>query len=179
MFDYAADLNELTIDELDDIVGQSLQSILINPEKNINNWRVCGANLRSGNLRIVIAVDECSENLTRIVGYLEAHSDIDVRLVEIHKYDNGEVLVPTLLVGGNEEDLNANQPKPDMSKISFLNSVMEAFNLLDFPFKAMGTTKRYKVIRNNWPDPIHYEFMLYTKSIAIEFHIENKKIYNP
>jgi hypothetical protein len=175
VFDYAADLNELTVDELDDIVNQSLQSILIDPEKNINNWRVCGGNLRSGNLKIVIAIDESNENLTRIVGYLNVHSDIDVRLVEIHSYDNGAVLVPTILVGGNDEEQNSNQPKINIIQITLLNSVAEAFNQLNLPFKTTGSAKKYKTIRNNWPDPIHYEFLLYAKTISIEFHIENKK----
>lgn len=175
VFDYAADLNSLTVDELDDLVGQSLQTILINTEKNINNWRVCGTNLRSGNLRIVIAVDECNESLTRIVRYMNLHSDIDVRLVEIHKYDKGEVLVPRIVVGGNEEDANANQPKINITHVALLNSVAEAFNSLDFQFKATGSSKRYMTIRNNWPDPLHYEWLLYAKSISIEFHIENRK----
>jgi len=175
VFDYAADLNSLTVDELDDLVGQSLQSILINPEKNINNWRDCGANLRSGNLRIVIAVDECNESLTRIVRYMNVHSDIDVRLVEIHKYDNGEVLVPRIVVGGNEEDANSNQPKINITHTVLLNSVAETFNSLDLQFKAMGSAKRYMTIRNKWPDPLHYEWMLYTKYSSIEFHIENRR----
>ncbi len=174
VFDYAADLNDLTIDELDDLVGQSLQEILINPEKNINNWRICGANLRSGILRIVIAVDGCNDNLTRIVSYMNAHSDIDVRLVEIHKYDNGGVLVPNIIVGGREENSNGTQPKINITQIALLNTVADAFNSIESQFKAIGTTKRYRVIRNNWPDPIHYEWMLYARKISIEFHIENK-----
>lgn len=175
VFDYAADLNSLTVDELDDLVGQTLQSILISPEKNINNWRACGTNLRSGKLRIVIAVDECNESLTRIVRYMNVHSDIDVRLVEIHKYDNGEVLVPRIVVGGNEEDANANQPRIDITHVALLNSVAETFNSLDLQFKAMGSAKRYMTIRNTWPDPLHFEWMLYAKYISIEFHIENRR----
>lgn len=173
--DYASDLNALTVDELDDLVGQNLREVLVTQDAGTNNWKMCGANLRSGTIKIVIAVDESNADLTRIVQYLNLHSDIDVRLVEIESYQNGTILVPKILVGGEVEKTDdTNLPKMDPARVAFLNQTAETFNRLDFPFKATGSAKSYKQIKSaEWRGAIHYEIMLYKQAIGVEFHIEN------
>lgn len=112
IFDYVSDLAQMTVDELDQSLNGQLDTALKSfcgddYDENIVEklWRSCGANLRAGQVRIVVAIDDASEDLIRIVSFINDHSDIDVRLVSISKYvsgDNEVVLVPRLLVHGGK-----------------------------------------------------------------------------
>ena len=78
-FDYVSDLTQLTIDELDDLVDGALMGALeeLAGRIPVNTIRKqCGTNLRAGLIKLVIAVDSASEDLIRIVRYINDHSDL-------------------------------------------------------------------------------------------------------
>ena len=113
VFDYVSSLALLTVDELDQkVVGALKETIRIIGRKESEEdaiekcWQSCGANLRAGKARVVVAIDEASEDLIRILRFLNEHSDLDVRLVELKKYldkESSEIFyVPRLIVYGGD-----------------------------------------------------------------------------
>lgn len=113
VFDYVSSLTLLTVDELDQKVAGALkEAIRIIGRKESEEdavekcWQSCGANLRAGKARVVVAIDEASEDLIRIIRFLNEHSDLDVRLVELKKYLDREssetFFVPRLIVYGGD-----------------------------------------------------------------------------
>lgn len=128
VFDYVSALSQYTVDELDRELDGRLEEALRgfckdNDENTTLDklWEACSINLRAGRVRVVVAVDDAAEELVRIMQYISDHSDLDIRLVTVKKYntpDNDLILVPNLLVlggankqvskGGNES-LSARQ----------------------------------------------------------------------
>lgn len=173
-FDYISDLSCLTVDELDDLVEGKLRDILDNISSEANLWKICGTNLRAGNIKLVIAVDDAQDDLIRIIRYINDHSDLDVRLVAINKYSNGEILVPNILVSGNA-DTNF-----ELSLESRFESVISAYNsIADIEFKTRNKARTYRYIYpNNWQWYVHYEFVHYRRNgdIGVELHLENDSV---
>jgi len=180
-FDYVSDLTLLTVDELDDAVDGALIKAFeefTERSANIDLRKQCGTNLRAGRIKVVVAVDEASDGLVRIVRYINDHSDLDVRLVAISKFDGGRLLVPKVLVSGSngppqKSRLGTSSDQADMQFEAFV----EAYNkVADEQLKTRGLQKRYRQIRpDKWPSGIHYEFMDYADEIGVEIHIESDK----
>jgi hypothetical protein len=181
-FDYVSDLTLLTVDELDDVVDGALIKALEefeNLHQGANLRKQCGTNLRAGRIKVVVAVDEASEGLIRIVRYINDHSDLDVRLVAISKFDNGRLLIPRILVAGN----SASSQKPRFRQTSVqtdpqFDAFVEAYDsIADEQMRTRGLQKRYRQIRpDTWPKGLHYEFFNYADEIGVELHIENEAI---
>lgn len=181
-FDYVSDLTLLTIDELDDVVDGALIKALEefeNLRQGANLRKQCGTNLRAGRIKVVVAVDEATEGLVRIVRYINDHSDLDVRLVAISKFDGGRLLVPKILVAGN----SATSLKPRLGPASIqidpqFDAFVEAYDSdADEQMKTRGLTKRYRQIRpDNWPKGLHYEFFNYSDEIGVELHLESDDV---
>jgi len=128
-FDYVSDLNQLTIYELDDVVDGALMERLGELEERTGTeglLKQCGTNLRAGNIRLVIAVDEASSDLVRIIQYINDHSDLDVRLVAVSKFSGGAILVPRILVsGGRDQRIRATTRRD--SKLWLAPDLREAY----------------------------------------------------
>lgn len=98
--DYVSDLKKLTVDELDDLVKGALTKTLqklVGQEHAMALRKKCGANLRVGRIRSIIAVDSASNDLIRNIESLADNND--VRLVCISKFNEGRILVPRVVVG--------------------------------------------------------------------------------
>jgi len=108
IFDYVSAFTQFTIYEFDDAVGGSLMiaiNKLVDDQSNINIGEAikkkCSSNLSAGRAKLVLAVDKARDDLTRIVEYVNDHSDLDVRLVEIKKYPNKNkenIFIPNIIV---------------------------------------------------------------------------------
>lgn len=116
VFDYVSSLTLLTVDELDQKVAGTLKEAIrvLGREESEEDaiekcWQACGTNLRAGKARVVVAIDEASEDLIRILRFLNEHSDLDVRLVELKKYldrESSEIyFVPRLIVYGGDSNI--------------------------------------------------------------------------
>lgn len=177
-FDYAADLSELTIDELDDICGGSIEACLSALELEENLWKRCGTNLRAGQLKIIVAVDETNESLNRMVRYINDHSDLDVRLVAISKFNGGEILVPNIIVSGNGQEKVVKKSKlrhGDDRVSEVFEALIRTYNETA-TFKTTGSAVTYRPVQmQGWNKKIHYEFLRHTKSgeIGVEIHNES------
>ncbi|RPJ17574.1 MAG: hypothetical protein EHM30_03185 [Desulfobacteraceae bacterium] len=178
-FDYVADLSNLTFDELDEIVDGSLTGVLtalVGPEQFPGLRKICATNLRAGRIRLVIAVDSAGEDLIRIVRYITDHSDIDVRLVSISKFDNGKILVPRLLVVPVSDALSSFGRINSARKVdTTFEAIISAYNLTaDDKLQTRGHGSTYRAIYfEDWPDGIHYEFMNKPDWVSVEIHLES------
>jgi len=176
-FDYVSDLTQLTVDELDDLVDGALMGAIEGlagqiPFKNIR--KQCGTNLRAGLIKLVIAVDRAGEDLIRIVRYINDHSDLDVRLVALSKFDGGRIIVPQILVSGGkiERPLPGNSTKK--SKDPIFEKATDIYNQdTAEAMRTRGQGKTYRQIRpDQWPRSLHYEFGNYRYEIGVELHLE-------
>lgn len=184
-FDYVSDLTQLTVDELDDAVDGALIMALEKlreHSRGVDLRKQCGTNLRAGRIKVVIAVDEASDGLIRIVRYINDHSDLDVRLVAISKFDGGRLLVPKVLVsGGNDAPPKPRRGSSAGSSDMAFDAVVEAYDrVADEPLKTRGQGSRWRnrwrqIRPEDWPDAVHFEFVNDSAEIGVEFHIESKK----
>lgn len=181
-FDYVADLSRLTFDELDDLVdgalGGALQE-LSGPDGITSLRKQCATNLRAGRIRLVIAVDSASEDLIRIVTYIRDHSDIDVRLVTVSKFDQGRILVPRILVSGASDTVGGLTPGTTAASIDpvFAAAIEEYDGTADDLWKTRGHGRTIRQIYpDDWPGSLHYEFKLYADEIGVELHLEHERV---
>jgi hypothetical protein len=177
-FDYVSDLTQLTIDELDDLVDGALMGALeelAGQVPLINIRKQCGTNLRAGLIKLVIAVDRASEDLIRIVRYINDHSDLDVRLVALSKFDGGRIIVPRILVsGGNNECRLPVNSKIEPNDPVFKQATDIYNQRADETLRTRGHGKKYQQIRpDQWPKSLHYEFGNYRYEIGVELHLES------
>jgi hypothetical protein len=178
-FDYVSDLNQLTIDELDDLVDGALMGALEElagqiPLKNIR--KQCGTNLRAGLIKLVIAVDRAGEDLIRMVRYINDHSDLDVRLVALSKFDGGRIIVPRILVsGGNNVRRRRTDSSSRVPKDPVFEQATDIYNQgATEALRTRGHGKKYQQIRpDHWPKLLHYEFGNYSYEIGVELHLES------
>ncbi|NLX88899.1 MAG: DUF91 domain-containing protein [Syntrophomonadaceae bacterium] len=183
VFDYVSALSLYTVDELDNLVGGKLDLVLgelvnRNDEADFKrHWKQLGANLRAGEVRVIVAVDSAPEDLVRIIRFINEHSNLDVRLVSIQKYlsPNHEViLVPTLLVfgGGMQISKASKAIRPEFEQ------VISRYNAIADPgFTARGKGRMYRLIYpDSWPWEFHYEFFDCGDKISIEIHLEGENV---
>ncbi len=178
-FDYVSDLSQLTVDELDNLVDGALEETLFSINANNSLWKSCGVNLRAGIIKVIIAVDKVNEDLRRIVQYINEHSDLDVRLVSISKYNEGKILVPNISVTGNGGLTNSTTSRPRQHEDinTQFEGILETYDgSTDYELRTRGRSKSYRQVRyDSWPSPVHYEFVFYKRAseITTELHIEN------
>lgn len=184
VFDYAASLAERTVDEVDSDVSGAVEKALREFSDDEGQfkvrWQGLGANLRAGSVRVIVAVDMESEDLSRIIGFINDHSDLDVRLVVIEKYrDPGGAYVysstATISASASPNPMprsrTQRQPRPEFQ------AVLDAWDdIEDPPLVMRGRSAGYRVLRPaNWPHGLHYEF-LDSRKIGAEIHLENASV---
>lgn len=188
-FDYTSDLSQMTSDELDDLVEGALERALasFDPDENKTQfetrWKACGANLRAGRVRLVIAVDEAKEDLTRIVQYINDHSDLDVRLIAVEKFtesDGGMIFVPKMLVYGGLKEVSTTVSRATSGALNpdFAAVVSAYESLATEELKPeRSTSKNYRKFGfARWMSSMHYEFMDQKDSVGVEIHLENSRL---
>jgi len=184
VFDYVSALTLMTVDELNNAVDGALRAAMgsfagnSDAEKHLDKlWQACGANLRSGQARVVVAVDGAPEDLIRIIRFINDHSDLDVRLVAIRKYahaDEGTIFVPSLLVHGRKRP-----PPPPPEKLApEFEAVLAAYaRIAPKGLEARGGGATVRTIRPEaWPESIHYEFLDRRDDIGVEIHLEGDDV---
>jgi len=185
IFDYVSDLALLTADDIDDAVEGELERVLRSFDElrddddqfNIR-WQRLRDNLRSGSVRVVIAVDSASDDLKRMVRFMNEHSDLDVRLVSISKYSNDTgdiILVPNLIVAPEESrPVNLRHKRSSRDEFQAIISYYDSICEQGFESKGNGVNYRQLTTRE-FPSSVHYEFFDYRDKMSAEIHIENAK----
>lgn len=179
-FDYVSDLSQVTVDELDLLVDGALDQVLSDFSSTANLWKACATNLRAGIIKVIIAVDNANDDLIRIVRYINDHSDLDVSLVVVTKYKDGEILVPSIIVEGNQYSPRNKCKNIPTEKNDAFEAVVNLYNKsAPDELKTRNRSKGYRQIRlNTWPWSIHYEFNDYRRSnqIGVELHLESDDV---
>lgn len=181
--DYVSSLGEYTAQELDDLVEGALAAALQAWEEEGTGefgrtWKRCGSLLRAGELRVIVAMDSAPSELVRIMRFLNDHSDLDIRLIEIAKYHDeggGELFVPNVIIRNtNIED--APRKRVMSEALARVLSIYDA--TAEKEHKTTGRASNYRQIKlSRWPGSLHYEFLSYAPDrVGVELHLESKKV---
>lgn len=182
--DYVSVLTALTVDELDNAVSDVLEEVLRSfdpPSADSRSfdrrWQQLGANLRAGQARYVIVVDEVPQDLERIIRFLIQRSELDIRLVQISRYPDHsgrELYVPANIVdiAPSERPTGVSAPRPPSPEFQ---AVLDAYCAIAAPdLQPIGRSSGYRLVRPpGWPGRVHYEFMNPGGSLTVEIHIES------
>ena len=181
VFDYAATLTERTVDEVDSDTGggveRALRCVCKDESEFKVRWQAMAANLRAGTLRIVVAVDMESEDLSRVIGFIGAHSDLDVRLIVIEKYkdpEGGFVYSSTATIAAEASPSQVTTKRERVPpRAEFLEVLEEWTDSHGEIYPLRGRAKNYRQIKMpDWPQTLHYEF-LDGNRIGAEIHLES------
>ena len=177
IFDYLSDLSSLTFFELDNIVKGELTKVINTMEKGEELPRNINSFLKAGIIKLIIVVDQINEDLKRIISFIGERTDLDVKLIEISKYDNGELLIPNIIIENNKIGLISNNIIEDIGKSNFSELINYYSNINNNIYNISRGSNKYKIIDIlTWPPQLHYEFLLHDKeNVGIEFHIELNK----
>ena len=184
IFDYISSITQFTVDELDDLTENQLQTAIKSlAEENKTTeqiWKLCSKNLRAGDVRVVLAIDKTPEELVRIVRFVNDKSVLDVRLVEFQKYSdkkNKTIIVPNFIVIGESKTV-VKEKRPKRQPPPEFQLVLENYNnISENGFGLIGNAWNYRQIRNpKWPASIHYEFLNRTNDFGNEIHLENDRV---
>ena len=182
VFDYVSALAELRVTELDQSTGHGvdggLRRLLTDDNEDAYEtaWLACDASLRAGTPRVVVAVDSAPDDLTRIVRFMNEHSDLDVRLVQIQKFAAADetIFVPTFVVRGAEEGGGERRGR---STSPVLLAAVDAFQSRSADVSVHGRARHYRQIKvAGWPASLHYEFLCAGDSVAPELHLESQEV---
>lgn len=176
-FDYASDLCEHSMDDLNDLLKGELERRLsaLDPNDVKNLWDMCWTKLKAGLVKVIVAVDQPNEALRRIVQYINDHSELDVRLVAIGKVDSGNILVPTILVSGNYKASVVHGRRTD----PYLDEVIKSYDAqAGHGMKTRGRSPKYRQIKPDaWRGaPVHYELVNYSDETGVELHLEGEAV---
>jgi len=112
--------------------------------------------------------------------FINERTNLDVRLIEISKYDEGNFLVPKVIVEGNGDSLLIGSDNNVRSSIEVLEELALCYNeAVEEKLRIQKSTKKYKMIFiEPWPKQLHYEFLHKEKkeSVGLELHNETNKL---
>ena len=180
IFDYISDLSALSYHEIDDMVSGKLEEIAYQIDEEGTLPRTINSFLKNGAIKVIIAVDHVNSDLQRIMEFINERTNLDVRLIEISKYDEGNILVPKVIVEGNGDSLLIGKDTPARQSIEVLESLALCYNeAVEDTLRIKKSNKTYKMIFiNPWPPQLHYELLHKTKkdSVGLELHNETVKL---
>ena len=188
VFDYAATLTDWTVDELNSqtegSLEEALRSLSDGDDTNFKTrWQSTGTNLRAGMVRVVVAVDEQTEDLSRIISFINDHSDLDVRLTVVKKYrdPSGDTVFSSTTPVLSEDNLapsSAGSARQKRSIRPAFEAVLQSYGTIDArPLDWVGGASNYRILRvPSWPGGIHYEFLDTGARVQAEIHLESDRV---
>jgi len=88
VFDYLSEMSLMSFEDIDDQVDGRLFSKIDSLQNPVTLRKQFAVALKNGETRVIIAIDDAPENLTRILRFLTARN-LDVRLLEVEKFPQG------------------------------------------------------------------------------------------
>lgn len=187
VIDYMASLTDLTVDELNRRVGGKLRQAIdkLTEEAEADQaeesesdrlWEAVGTNLRAGQARLVVALDEAPQSLEKIFHFLARRSQLDVRLVTVQKHTSkaGDVFVPRTIVNPVTER-DAPPPPPRQSDPRFLAVINAYDSSAPAGLRTTGRGRDARWVRpGGWPTGIGYAFWRNTSTIAVLLGLREK-----
>jgi hypothetical protein len=187
VIDYLSSLTALTVDELDTLVNGRLETALReltdegdDPEFE-RVWQAMGANLRAGQARLVVALDEAPPALERIFRFLARNSYLDVQLLTVQRYSSprmGDVFVPRTVVDPAAESTSiVRKIRPTCPELA---AVIDTYNNMAQP-DVHATLRSWAlgVVRpSGWPVGIRYHFWRQnSETMVITLAVTSKKLH--
>ena len=183
VFDYVSTLADMNVDDLDNLTRGRLKSALRElgkAEADDTSYEEihasCRKFLREGDIRVVVLMDSPSDELVRIMAFINDHSDLDVRLISIqkHEQEGGQVYVPRMVVlSTGEKTVEKRSPRPMRPELA--GPVGSFDRQQPHGLSTTGKASSYRQIRlPDWPEKLHYEFWDSGETINVEFHVEDK-----
>jgi hypothetical protein len=174
---YASSLPQLKYNEFNSRVKNELerkiQAISENEEEYKIKKEYFWKKFEHGEYRLIIATDSTPNELLRTWLFENAHSNLDIRLVEIKKHrldESDELLISKHLVS-----YESHLVKDPRAVRKCLSDTAETFNSLysnlGYSAKKQGPTN-YAIFIPGWPKTIHYEFNDWLKINQISIEIE-------
>jgi hypothetical protein len=186
VFDYVSTLADLTIDDINERTRGGLEAALRDLDESDTGGvsyeqirRGCLNFLRAGDVRVVVLMDDPSDELVRIMSFLNEHSDLDVRLISVQKHEQngGQVFVPRLIVTAPEgkaiEKRPSGQMRPELAEAVAAFDQLQPNGLTTF--SGSSATGWRQVRLPGWPKGLHYEFLDRKGVISTDFHAEYRK----
>jgi len=187
IIDYISSLAELSYYELDNATKNRLGEVIDDIETEIDLPKIIDDNLRNGRIKLIIAVDESNENLTRLTQFLADHTDFAVGLVEIRKYKDSdrELYVSTDIVKRSEAQeskrITGDSEGEKAKHIVLLDEIAEKWNekYPEMLATYIGSYVRYRQISIlPLPKQYHYEFLTYKNGYVL-VRFDNEFTENP
>jgi len=123
IIEYASYISQWTADKVYEVANDYLKSNLDEVIQEISEGEPLGSdyrsnieqNLKSGKIRLIIAVDELNDPLRATITFLNSHSNFDILLLQVSSFEESKtrkVLMPSLFGYSQKE------PRPRPSKIN-------------------------------------------------------------
>lgn len=177
IIDYVSALSRYTYFDFDDATEGKLGEIIKNFPNPDTTQKLIDNELRSGKVRLVIAVDEANEDLLRIVQFISEHVDFEIDVIEISKYLlNNEIIYNSNIVLKGRET-SSGQKRVEYSH-ELIDQIEEKWNQEysdNFP-KTSHNNAHFRQIRfkGQWPTSIHYEFLKSSIKNYLEVRLDNE-----
>lgn len=175
IIDYVSAISNLSYFELNEATNNALSEVISNIPNANNIPSKIDADLHSGNVRLVVVVDEINDDLLRIMQFLDAHTDFELDLFEVSKYaKDNDILYSSNPIIKSSTQVNKrfeghqNNPILDEVMNGWNNNYSELGTAMDNAFS-------YRQIRmSNWPIALHYEFTKIGRNHFIEVRLDNE-----
>ena len=177
IFDYVSTLSEYSYYDLDRVTDNRLSEEVSGLDNSAELPRIIENNLKSGTIRLIIAVDDANDNLRRLTRFLSNHTDFDLNLIEIKKYRNqGTDIYSSSSVIKSSEKSNKTEDSKEKFQ-PFFNMISEIWDKKhpDMPLYGSAANYRQILIDDNYKS-IHYEFTYYDNGLQIR--LDNELRYN-
>lgn len=192
VFDYVATISDMTFAELNTATKgcledtiEKLAAIDGTSDKEIRSR--CDAFLRSGNVRVVMVLDKAPEPLSFLMAYMSKHTDLDVRLVEVSKYQRTNpqetMFVPTVSALTTTESRDKVQSEKEPAAFSSeIREVVNSYNACRTQGLSVtsGRANYAQLKPSDWKGQIHYEFKREStqagKFLTAQLHCESATV---
>jgi hypothetical protein len=180
--DYLSAIARLTPEEIDERAGGSLAALLPDlacrygeeedPEARLALIKsTLSASLRSGRVRGIVVLDEAPDELIREFSYLNEHSDLDLRLAVVERYrlKRQDYFYHSRFLVAGPSDTGVRGSRLRFRLIAGKFSKMKAPG---FSLRRTGK-ENVRVLSDEWPSGLHYEFSDWKDSISIEIQAKH------
>ena len=170
IIDYVSTLSEYSYYELDKATNNALSNVVNNLENSNELPRIIENNIKSGTIRLIIAVDDANDNLRKLTRFMSDHTDFDLNLIEIKKYRNkGTDIYSSCSVIKSSEKSNKN--KDNYQSVFILLSQIWTEKHPEMPLNCYKSNFRQIYINENYKE-IHYEFNCINDTLQIRLDNE-------
>lgn len=175
IFDYVSALSDFSYFDLNKASGNELAKIIDGFDDSESLPNQIEEKLRNCLTRLVIAVDESSDDLRRLVEFMTNYTKISVSLVEIQKYNKDGEIVYSSNVIISPRDMQANKVGKQASDYPVLDKIVKQWQDAGDNPRAKISNRSWRQLRvDGWPSALHYEFITTHRDPRIFVRLDNE-----